>query len=314
MYITKIYLVEALLTGSFLIENLADIYEVPVNYELNFFLLVLMMVFLAAGGNIINDYFDVRADRINKPNKTYIDYHIGRKWAIISHFTFTGLAVLIGLYLYFVLDNYWFVFFALFIAGALWFYSLILKKIFIVGNLLVAILTGLVPFIAYLYFTPLLTQYETTSLDYTMGAITFKLVPSADTIAIVSVLCVFAFLTNLIREIIKDISDILGDVRVGCKTVPIVLGVFTTKVILALLILLTASIFSIPFVMWPLSISVPVIAYPAITIIVLLLITLVLLIMANEKSKYKYASFTLKLVMLVGLLWPVILNSGTNDF
>ncbi len=314
MYITKVYIVEALMSGSFLFENLADIYELPDDYEFNFLLLVFMMVFLAAGGNIINDYFDVRADRINKPKKTYIDYHIKRKWAVIAHFIFTGLAIFISIYLWFATDNVYFVAFSIGIAFFLWIYSVFLKRYFLIGNIVIALLTGIVPFVSYLYFVDILGQFEFTSLDYTMGTLTFKLLPMTDTIVFVGIFCVIAFFINLIREIVKDISDILGDRRVGSKTMPIVLGVAATKIITSLLILALVSIFSFPFVMWPNTVGIKVIFVPFMVITGLLLLSMVLLIFAREKDKYKYATFTLKLTMLFGLFLPMIINSGINDF
>ena len=310
---TKIYIVEAVLTGSFLFENLSDIYQLPENYELNFFLLVMMMVLLAAGGNIINDYFDVRADRINKPKKTYIDYHVSRKTAIIAHVLFTGAAILISFYLWFATGNYQFTLFALVIALLLWIYSVFLKRKFLIGNLSIAVLTGIVPYISYLYFLPILSQFENTSLDFTMGNLTFKLVPMYDTIVFVGIFSALAFLINLVREIIKDIYDIIGDRRVGSKTMPIVIGVYATKIITSLLILFIVTIFSFPIMMWPQIVGIKVVFIPFIMMIVLLLITMFLLIAAREKDKYKYSSFTLKLTMLYGLFLPMIINSGVND-
>lgn len=311
MYVTKLFLVEAILTGNYLIE-LRDIYEIPKHYELNFFFLVMMVVFLAAGGNIINDYFDVRADRINKPKKTYIDYHVSRQLAIKAHIVFTSIAILLSLYLWMVTDSYWPVIFSFSIAVGLWLYSAILKRKFLIGNFVIAVLTGIVPFIAYTYFVPILSQYENTSLDFTLETVTFKLVPFYDTVAIVGVLCFFAFITNFIREMIKDINDIVGDTRVGCRTVPIVLGIVITKTIISFLLFLCISVFLFPFVMWPKTMGVSIILYPFTLIIILLALTMIFLIMARKKNQYKMATLTLKLVMIIGILLPVILNYGTN--
>lgn len=313
MYMTKIYIVEAILTGSFLFE-MNDLYKLPEGYESNFVLLVLMMVFLAAGGNIINDYFDVRADRINKPNKTYIDYHISRKTAIITHLTFTFLAIFISVYLWFATDNYYFFLMAISIASLLWFYSSVLKRKFLIGNFIVALLTGFVPIVSYLYFGDVINQFEFTSLDYTMGTMTIKLLPKTDIIVFVGVFSLMAFLLNIIREIIKDICDIVGDARVGVRTMPIVLGVSATKIILSLMIIFLISIFSFPFMMWPKSAGIKELFIPFMVMTGLMVLTMFFLIMAREKGKYKYASFTLKLAMLFGLFLPAIINSGINEF
>ena len=313
MYITKIFLVEAILTGSFLIE-LQDIYQVPAQQELNFLLLVIMVILVAAGGNIINDYFDVRADRINKPEKTYIDYHISRGLALKSHIVFNVLAIGIAIYLWIATNSIAPLLFALGGSILLLLYSMVLKRKLFIGNFTVAVLTGIVPLIAYTFMIPILNQYENTSLDFTLGTITFKLIPYYDTIAIVGIFCFFAFIMNYIREIVKDIIDIPGDQKVGCKTFPISFGILTTKIIIGLLLFICISIFLFPFVMWPGTLSVPIILYPFLLILILLGIATLLVCFASQKKHYKITSFILKIIMLIGILLPVILNYGTNDF
>jgi len=78
--------------------------------QLDFFLLVFSTVLIAAAGNIINDYFDVKADRINKPEKLIITKHISRRWAILTHWTFNGIAFSIAIFLSVKYQSLWFVF------------------------------------------------------------------------------------------------------------------------------------------------------------------------------------------------------------
>ena len=77
--------------------------------QFDFILLLLSVFFIAAGGNIINDYFDVKADRVNKPDRLIIDKYIKRRWAIILNWTFNGIGFLIAMYLSIKLDNWWIV-------------------------------------------------------------------------------------------------------------------------------------------------------------------------------------------------------------
>jgi len=194
----------------------------------HFFLLTLVMIFLAASGNIINDYFDVKVDRINKPNRITIDRGLKRRVAMAAHHTLNGIAVLIGLYLGWVEQIWFYAFTPVFIAGALWLYSFYLKKTFLLGNVLVALVVSIVPIWAtYGIITqPLITTAginENSSLisDF---YIFFALIVLAYTIQ--------AYMISLFREIAKDAEDIKGDKAFGYKTLPILWGWNRTRRVL----------------------------------------------------------------------------------
>ncbi len=71
-----------------------------VNFNLtHYILLVFSTVLIAAAGNMINDYFDIKADRINKPDRLIVSKYIKKRWVIILHWSFNALAFLIGVYL-----------------------------------------------------------------------------------------------------------------------------------------------------------------------------------------------------------------------
>lgn len=193
-------------------------YEKVKDNSLDFFLLVFSTLIIAAAGNIINDYFDVRADRINKPERLIITKHIERRSAILIHWLFNGIAFAIALYLSIKYQSLWFVFIHLLSINALWFYSMLFKRKVFIGNLMVAALTALVPILAVIYFK--------VGNTYHLAFSEFK---SDSWIAIINydffyVLAFFAFVQNLAREIIKDMQDVEGDKLIYVKSIPMVLG------------------------------------------------------------------------------------------
>jgi 4-hydroxybenzoate polyprenyltransferase len=164
-------------------------------------LLVLATILLAAGGNIINDYFDVKIDSVNKPKKLIIDHFIKRRTALVLHAIFT----LSGIALSLLLNNKIFIIST--ITGILlWIYSYQLKRKPFVGNVLVSLLTAIA-----VYLPALLIDKPSRML---------------------MVFALFAFFVSLIREIIKDIEDMKGDGLFGCQTLPLLYGMRTTKKII----------------------------------------------------------------------------------
>lgn len=271
--------------------------------SINFFLLVLSTVMIAGAGNIINDYFDVKADRINKPDKLIIGKHVKRRVAIISHWIINFLAFLIALYLSWTFNTFWYLFIHLLAINFLWFYSTYLKRRFIFGNLIVASLTGLVPILVGFYFYHLLSgnQIELDNTNYSE----FNLIIGQLKL-IVGGLAFFAFILNLAREIIKDIEDVEGDKLLHSRSVPITLGVAKTKIIVYLLIL-TGIISLIGVLSYYKDIALSHLPF-AFGSIVLMSIAIPIIITAKDKSRYKLADLCLKLAMIFGLLIPVYLR------
>lgn len=201
--------------------------------SIDFFLLVFSTVLIAAAGNIINDYFDVKADRINKPEKLIITKHIKRRWAILIHWIFNGFAFAIALYLSTKYESLWFVFVHLLSINTLWFYSMLFKRKVLIGNLMVAGLTALVPLLVVIYFkvgNSFHLQYSEFDPNSWIAIIDYR---------IIYLLAIFAFIQNFAREIVKDVQDVKGDELIYVKSLPMKIGQFNSlKIVSAFLIIL----------------------------------------------------------------------------
>ncbi len=164
-------------------------------------LLILSTCFITAAGYIINDYYDIKIDLVNKPERVVVGRYLSRRMAIAMHTTLNVLACIIGFYIYWKLGVLYVI-----VSFALWLYSRKLKSLPFAGNFLVALLTG---------------------LSVYLPAIVFQ---GSNTLALAYAL--FAFLISFIREVIKDIEDLRGDKAFHRRTLPIVLGVPKVKYIL----------------------------------------------------------------------------------
>jgi 4-hydroxybenzoate polyprenyltransferase len=275
--------------------------------EFDFFLIVFSTLLIAAAGNIINDYFDVKADRINKPDKLIITKHINRKWAILSHWILNIIAFGIAIYLSVRNSTFWYLFIHLLSINALWFYSMYFKRKPFIGNFIVAALTALVPILCgiHFYIHHELPTVELSSISNPFSFWIYHLMAHGHYILI---LALFAFASNLAREIIKDIEDIEGDKLLHAKTLPILYGITKTKWMAGLLLILSPILFTILFflkfdsstnILENIQLFIPVLVA-----LLLDIISIVLLIKANSRPKLKRVDLLIKISMLLGLSLP----------
>ena len=199
---------------------------VPVLTHLEFLLLVVATMMIGAAGYAINDYFDLRIDRINKPGRIVLGKDLSRRHAIFSHSLLNVLAVGIGVFLSWRVGFWPLAVVFLAVPSLLWLYSIRYKRKFLVGNLLVAFLSAFVIGIVWVV--------EYRSLEGMAGLQAV----SALVGLFARVFAFFAFFTTLIREVIKDVEDLKGDARAGCKTIPVILGVSATRKLLLVMIAL----------------------------------------------------------------------------
>lgn len=195
--------------------------------EPDFFLLVLSTVLIAAAGYIINDYFDVRIDEVNRPSTNLVGKSIKRRVAMVCHMAFNIVGVLIGLYISWKYDVFRagsFIFIAA--PALLWFYSTSLKRQFLIGNIIIALLSGLIPLVGVIFeLMTIARSLHDAQLSTELISRMHLIIPAYFAV----VYSLFAFLVTLIREIIKDIEDYEGDMQYGCKTLPIVMGISKAK-------------------------------------------------------------------------------------
>jgi 4-hydroxybenzoate polyprenyltransferase len=202
----------------------------PDGPAINITALIIASVFIGAAGYIINDYFDLNIDLVNKPSKNVINSLISRRWAIVWHLLLSVSGVLITAYA--VGRHKWYIVLAnLGAVILLWFYSTSLKRKPLIGNILISILTAWTILILFFAQVPLSQAVDSEDLR------TVKFFRLAFLYA------GFAFIISLIREAVKDVEDIEGDRRYGCKTFPIVAGILPVKVYTTVwLIVLIASL------------------------------------------------------------------------
>jgi 4-hydroxybenzoate polyprenyltransferase len=236
------------------------------------FLLSGSTILIAAAGYIINDYYDIKIDLINKPDRVVIGKTITRRYAILFHTVISFLGVAAGLLINWKVGALNFV-----CAFLLWLYSNNLKRLPLIGNVVVAFLTGLSIFmLVFLY-----NQYLPFVVVYSL----------------------FAFFMTLIREVVKDMEDMKGDTTFGCKTLPIVWGIRKTKSFVYAII----AIFSI-LVLWldyqELKISwiyfIPLLFLP-------MSVLVFRLIKADTKKEFYQLSQLCKIIMLLGIISMVFI-------
>jgi 4-hydroxybenzoate polyprenyltransferase len=258
---------------------------------------VISTVLIAAAGYIINDYFDVKTDLINRPETVVVDKVIKRRWAIILHISFTGMGILLGMYTALKTGYLRLALFHILTAAALWFYSTHFKKQLLVGNIVVSLLTACVPFLTFIF--------EIAYLQKTIPQFASNYIPVILTASrITLIFCLFAFITSLAREIIKDMEDIDGDKATGAKTMPISWGIETSKAVCFFLISITI-ILLLVVIYNSIKYKAELITLPNMYILFGLICPLITLlymtVRANSAKQFKHASLFLKFIMLLGI-------------
>lgn len=230
-------------------------------------LLSLSTVCIAAAGYVINDYFDIKIDLINKPERVVIGRYLKRRVAMGTHQLLNVMGCLIGLYL-----SRWVFVADVVSVSLLWFYSAQLKRQPVIGNVVISLLTALSLIILAIYYRQ-----------------------NADMLLIYAL---FSFGISLVREIIKDMQDIRGDARFGCRTLPIVWGLRRTKYLLYVLI------GSFVMTMFLIANSLGNLHLIWIFLVLLMPIAWLVyrLVLADTRRDFGYLSNLCKLIMLLGVL------------
>lgn len=263
----------------------------------NFIILVASTVFITAGGYVINDYFDIKTDLINR-GKVIVGTKIPRRKAMMWHNIFNIAGVIGGFYISWVAGYFWMGTLFLMVSGLLYFYSASYKRQFLIGNLIVALLTALVPLLVVFYEWPALYRFCAVNMSepprlaflfYWIGGF-----------------AIFAFFTTLIREIIKDIEDFEGDMEYGRNTLPVVIGIPASKIVAASLTVVTLVML---YLVWHLFLSDKItLIYISLAIVLPLLLVIFRVFTSRNKKQVHGASSLMKFVMLSGILYAVVVK------
>jgi 4-hydroxybenzoate polyprenyltransferase len=270
--------------------------------DLLFYLMVTSTVLIAAAGYIINDYFDVKTDMINHPDTVVVGRVIKRRWAIILHVTLTTLGVLLGIYVALKAGYLRLAIFQIAAATLLWFYSTHFKKQLLTGNLVVALLTASVTFMPFIFEMGIMQR---THPDFSGNHLLIILSCMKTTLFF----ALFAFLTTLAREIIKDLEDYKGDEATGGRTMPIVWGVHSARIFSAFIILITVILLCVAiYNQWRFYHLILTFSnlYIFFALIVPLLALELILIKARDSRHYRNASIILKFIMLFGISYSFV--------
>jgi 4-hydroxybenzoate polyprenyltransferase len=257
--------------------------------NLLFGLLVFSTVLIAAAGYVINDYFDTKVDRDNKPNKVIVGRTVKRRIAMILHIVLNLIGIGIGIGLAYLLKAYLLGLVNIVCAALLWYYSTRFKHQPIVGNVIIALLAAFVPFVVVLF------DFANNYLEYPLNPLMWVLGFS-----------IFAFLTNFTREIIKDIEDFKGDGSNGSNTFPVVKGVERAKLLVLLsgvVTILTLIYFQFLFL------------YDSISTVYFILFVHIPMIIAifktfqgKQKNDFHISSNLYKVVMVGGVLYSIVIS------
>lgn len=264
------------------------------------FLLAVSVMLLAAAGNVVNDLFDIKVDRANGRSRNPIGSTLSESsaWRLYGLLTLVGLAL--GLYATYLAGPFILIVFHVFIAGSLWFYSRQWQQQFLMGNVVVGLLTALLPFMALAY---VLAGLEATSEGgLYLSSVIFSSENGrwVDPLPLISAYALFAFWTTLMREIIKDLQDASGDRQQGYSTLAIAWGEARSLRLLQLaaLVLIAFSIGFALFAAETFSMTAGLlIGFGTVPIEIAVLVVL----SAHRDKRLSEASGLMKLLMLIGI-------------
>jgi 4-hydroxybenzoate polyprenyltransferase len=254
-----------------------------------FVLICVSSVLIAAAGYIINDYFDLNIDQVNKPDKLIVDKVIKRRWTIFWHIVFSLTGVALGFYVDYTTRIWLLGFSNALCVFLLFIYSTSLKRRFLIGNILISLLTSwVILVVAWCEYNHLIKINSSLPADKILR----------DTFLYAG----FAFVISLVREVVKDMEDIKGDRKYGCKTMPILWGMNATKVFVAVWLMVLTGVLIIIQVYalrlgWDLSVL-----YSLLLIIAPLIWMFKKLYSAKTAKDFHNLSSLIKFVMFTGIL------------
>jgi len=252
-----------------------------------FLVLLFSFLFLAAAGYIINDIYDVEADKINKPKKVIIGKIVSEKLALRVYILFNIIGLLLAYYLSYTINHPLYALLFLGAAFCLLKYAQSWKNIFIIKNILIAFLTSLSILVLGIY-------------DIISGSNNQNITNQFVIFKIIFYYFLFSFLTNYIREIVKDIVDINGDKIRNTQSFVAKIGLTKTRNIISILNLLLI-LFLIYFIFKYFINSYLASAYIIIFVFIPTVIYSIIFIKAKNKNSYHTSTQLLKWIMVFGI-------------
>lgn len=266
----------------------------PVMGLLDFGLLVMATILIAGGGYVINDFYDIEIDKLNKPKDRIAGNLISNKNMLTFYWVLTSLGILLGFFIAFRIGYYQLGFIFPIVAIMLWYYSSKYQKTVLWGNMMISLLSALVIIIVWLF------EFFALRSDPIIYIEALKQIKPIS--FVVGAFAIFAFLVTLIREIVKDIEDMEGDQKGEYKTLAIVKGKNTARNV-AIIIHIGTFLFlavcqyflyqyEFKLVFWYLTIAVQ----------SLFLFVGYYMIKAKSKGEYHFLSTAMKIIMVAGIL------------
>ena len=256
--------------------------------DFNYILLVIATVCIAAGGYVINNIMDQDTDEIAKPQNRVVGVSISETVAYIWYIGLTIVGVGIGFYLSNVIYKPTFASMFILVATLLYMYATSFKQIPVLGNVVVALMLSTSIIIIGLF--DILPAIDVDNR--------FRMKEAFD---ILMHYAIFAFIINLIREIVKDMEDMDGDYQSGINSLPIAIGVQKTKIIVGVLTVISigilayyvnSNLFELDYVVY----------YAMVLIVGPLIYFGVKLMNAANKKEFHHLSLVLKIILFFGIL------------
>lgn len=242
-------------------------------FDPNLFFLILSSATVIASGYIINNFYDSEKDLINRPKKTMLDRLISQRTKLSVYFILNFAAIIFASYVSFRAV----IFFSVYIF-MIWFYSHRIKKILFLGNIVASILAIIPFFVVFIYYK----NFET----------------------VIFIHATFLFIMIAMRELVKDLENLKGDLIQNYKTIPVVYGEKWSKFFLSVLTVLAV----IPILLLTTKFDTGLMDYYFYTSLVLLVFFLLFLYFSNAKWQYLLLHNILKLIIVAGVFSILLID------
>ena len=259
------------LTSAFILAHDRPVREVI--FDPNLFCLILASASVIAGGYIINNFYDSEKDLINRPKKTMLDRVVSQRTKLSVYFILNFAAIFFASYVSFRAV----VFFSIYIF-AIWLYSHRLKKILFLGNLVASILTITPFFVIFVYYK----NFET----------------------VIFIHATFLYLMIVMRELVKDLENMQGDLAQNYRTIPLVYGERWSRFFLGILSILAL----IPIFLLIKYFEIGYMDYYFYGCVILLIIFMLMLYFSKAKWQYLLLHNILKFIIVLGVFSILLID------